>query len=99
MCRKEIYLIKYPETEAGIAGGKAGGRGREKIATDTMSFASDTAIRTGNTERTIRRHAKIGKELSDFDIIFSTFEISSAEALEILIEPNRSNKDFNFLSR
>lgn len=63
--RKVIYLELHPETAKGVAGGKAGGNGREKVATDTVSFATDTAKKTGQTERTARRKTSIGEKLGD----------------------------------
>ena len=41
--RKELYEARGPETKAGVAGG----RGREKIASEIISFAIDTATKTG----------------------------------------------------
>jgi len=61
--RKEIYLELHPETKAGVAGGKTGGNGREKVANDILSFATDTAAKTGKSKRTVERKAKNGKKL------------------------------------
>ncbi|WP_412557569.1 ParB/RepB/Spo0J family partition protein [Thalassospira sp. MIT1370] len=65
--RKRIYEELYPDTRAGVAGGKAG----RKSTTDTMSavpgkasFAEDAAIRTGLDPRTIRRAVSIATGLS-----------------------------------
>ncbi|MDO6584814.1 hypothetical protein Q4543_04715 [Salipiger sp. 1_MG-2023] len=41
--RKKAYLRKYPETAAGVAGGKA----RQGSAADNLSFAEDQASKTG----------------------------------------------------
>lgn len=49
--RKDVYERLYPQTKAGVAGGKA----RQGSATDILSFAEDTAARCGLNERTIRR--------------------------------------------
>ena len=46
-----------------MAGGKAGGNGREKVANDTMSFATDTAKKTGKSKRTTERKVSIGEKL------------------------------------
>lgn len=46
--RKEIYLELHPETKAGVAGGKPGGNGREKVANDIVSLATDTSKKTAN---------------------------------------------------
>lgn len=58
--RKKVYLALYPETKQGTAGGKAGGRGREKIANETVSFAIDTAKKTGTSRRTVEHDVQIG---------------------------------------
>lgn len=65
--RKRIYEELYPDTRAGVAGGKAA----RKLTTDTMSavpgkasFAEDAAIRTGLDPRTIRRAVSIATGLS-----------------------------------
>lgn len=61
--RKEIYLELHPETAKNVAGGKAGGNGREKVANDTMSFATDTSKKTGKSKRTTERKVSIGEKL------------------------------------
>ena len=53
--RKWIYEQKYPETKAGVAGGKA----RQGSATDKMSFAEDTAKSTGYHPKSVRREVAI----------------------------------------
>ncbi len=58
--RKEIYEALHPETKAGVAGGKA----RQGSANDIMSFAEDTAQRTGVTERTVERDVRIAKNIT-----------------------------------
>lgn len=62
--RKRLYLLKHPGTAAGVAGGKAGGRGRPKsdgaIANEMISFATDTAEKTGRTERAVQQDVQIG---------------------------------------
>ena len=40
------------------------GNSKDRRLTETVSFGQDTAKKTGKTERAIRNHAKIGKELS-----------------------------------
>jgi ParB family chromosome partitioning protein len=59
--RKALYERLHPETAAGVAGGKA----RQGSATDTMSFAKDTAERVGLTDRTIQRSVRIATMLTD----------------------------------
>ncbi|WHA40936.1 MT-A70 family methyltransferase [Agrobacterium larrymoorei] len=58
--RKEIYLVKHPETAKGVAGGKA----RQQAATDKLSFAAATAEATGQDERTVRRDVERGEKIS-----------------------------------
>lgn len=58
--RKALYERLYPDTKAGVAGGKA----RQGTATDIMSFARDTAERCGLDERTIRRAVMIASRLA-----------------------------------
>ena len=57
--RKEIYEAMYPETRHGVAGGKA----RQGSATEIISFAEDTAQKSGVTERTVRQEIQIAESL------------------------------------
>ncbi|MBB4277045.1 MT-A70 family methyltransferase [Rhizobium mongolense] len=59
--RKEIYLLKHPETAKGVAGGRA----RQNSATDKLSFAEQTAEATGRDRRTIERDAARGEKITD----------------------------------
>lgn len=56
--RKELYEAKHPESRANVRGGKSGGKGRPKSASDNVSlakpFAVDAARKLGVDERTIR---------------------------------------------
>lgn len=58
--RKRIYEGLYPETVAGVAGGKA----RQGSATEIISFAKDTAERCGITERAVRLAVSIATKLT-----------------------------------
>lgn len=58
--RKEIYLIKFPETARGVAGGKA----RQSSASDKLSFAQSTAEATGQSRKTVERDASRGASIS-----------------------------------
>lgn len=57
--RQELYLLLHPETQAGIAGGKA----RQGSANDRMSFADETATKCGLDKRTIQRAVMIARNL------------------------------------
>lgn len=57
--RKKIYEALYPETRRGVAGALAKHGG----ATDKMSFAADTASKTGQTERNVNRKIAIYERL------------------------------------
>lgn len=64
--RKGIYEALHPETKQGAKGGK----GNAKPAaneTDKMavSFATDTAAKTGRSARSVRRDVAVGEKLSD----------------------------------
>lgn len=59
--RKELYEIKHPQTRHGVAGAEAKHRG----ADDNLSFASDTATKTGESERTIQRAVRRGEKIAD----------------------------------
>ncbi|CAK0772158.1 ParB family transcriptional regulator, chromosome partitioning protein [uncultured Gammaproteobacteria bacterium] len=73
--RKQIYIALHPETRAGVAGGKAGGKGRPKMdracAADDSNpqiadcFAENTAKATGQSRDTIERDAARGEALGD----------------------------------
>lgn len=59
--RKEAYEALHPETRKGVAGGKA----RQGAATAKLSFAADTAKRTGQSERAVQRDAARAEVLGD----------------------------------
>lgn len=58
--RKEIYLVKHPET----AHGAVGRGGYEKSGQIVRSFSEETAVSTGQHERTIRRDVERGEKIS-----------------------------------
>ena len=58
--RKEIYEELYPETKAGIAGGKA----RQKSASEIISFAGDAAAKIGVSTRTVEQEIQISEKLT-----------------------------------
>ena len=62
--RKEIYEALHPEAKRG--GGAEGTRGKPKRQNDVLvSFASDTAAKTGKSKRTVERDAALGAKLDD----------------------------------
>ena len=60
--RKEIYETKHPDARAHVAGGKA--RAGTRAAADELSFARDTARRTGKSPRTVQRDAARGQAIA-----------------------------------
>jgi len=56
--RKEIYEALHPETKRGVAGAEA-----RWHASETVSFASDTAAKTGLTPRTIQQDVQIATRI------------------------------------
>ena len=58
--RKDIHIALHPETRAGVAGGKA----RQGAASDNLSFAADTAAKTGVTVKTVEREAARGAAIA-----------------------------------
>ncbi|HEU4407694.1 MAG TPA: hypothetical protein VFS43_20690 [Polyangiaceae bacterium] len=65
---QEIYEAIHPETKQGVAGGKAGGRGRRAEqaqnsapATPTPSFCSDAGAKVGKSGRAIQALVQIGR--------------------------------------
>ncbi|MEO5363484.1 MAG: ParB N-terminal domain-containing protein [Magnetococcus sp. DMHC-8] len=69
--RKYLYESKHPQTKQGTAGAHATNRlmGHNSDANDIMSFASDTAQKTGanvrNIQREVRRANNISQEIRD----------------------------------
>lgn len=55
--RQEVYLQLHPETARGVAGGLA----RQGSASDILSFAEETAERTGFSRRTIERAVALAR--------------------------------------
>jgi ParB-like chromosome segregation protein Spo0J len=64
--RKELYEARHPETKAGVAGGKAR-QGKGKSATKMISFAEDTAAKSGVSPETVRQEVQIAEDL-DSDV-------------------------------
>jgi ParB family chromosome partitioning protein len=59
--RKQIYEELHPETRQH----KAGGHAKHGSTSDRMSFAEDTARKTGKSRRTIERSVAIARKLPD----------------------------------
>lgn len=62
--RRELYLVKHPQTKRGGAPGRAGGGKRAK-AEMISAFADDAALKIGVTSRTIRHEMQIARGLTD----------------------------------
>jgi ParB-like chromosome segregation protein Spo0J len=80
--RKVAYEAVHPETKQGRAPAKRGGKGGKtaKSATLPKSFVSDTATKTGKSERTIREDATRAKRLgADLDRVAGTSLDKGAE--------------------
>jgi ParB family chromosome partitioning protein len=63
--RKRIYEALHPETKAGTKGGWHNNK-TEKLETDNLSvssYAADASQATGESERSVRRHNRIGEQL------------------------------------
>lgn len=65
--RKELYEALHPETKRGTAGAAVSNKTRHgKDATsDKMSFAADTATKTGTSRRTVERSVALAEKLDD----------------------------------
>ncbi|MBF0177962.1 MAG: ParB N-terminal domain-containing protein [Magnetococcales bacterium] len=59
--RKSLYETKYPQTKQGTAGAN---KRWDENATEIISFASDTAKRTGATDRNIRQAVRRANNIS-----------------------------------
>lgn len=59
--RQSIYQALYPETRRGVAGAKA----RHGSANEVLSFAEDTAAKTGQSTRNVQRKISIVDRLYD----------------------------------
>lgn len=59
--RKDIYVALHPETRQGVAGAQA----KHGHASDNLSFAADTAARTGVDRRTVERDATRGERIPE----------------------------------
>jgi hypothetical protein len=91
--RKDLYLLKHPETKQGGLPGVAGG-GKAKTAT-IAAFAADTAEKTGRAERSVRMDAQIGKSIPDdvFEAIQDTpLEDSKTDLLALAKLPEAEQR-------
>ena len=64
--RKELYEMKHPETQHGVAGGKASGSARrgEVGTNENISFVQNTSEKTGKTERSIQQSVRRANNIS-----------------------------------
>lgn len=56
-----LYEVLHPETRAGVAGANS----KHGRANDNLSFASDTASKTGVATKTVEREAARGAAISE----------------------------------
>ncbi|SER58111.1 MT-A70 family methyltransferase [Rhizobium sp. NFR03] len=66
--RKELYLMKHPETAQGATGRggyEKGGQVGHLSDVDSKSFATATAEATGQSERAVRRDSERGEKISE----------------------------------
>jgi N6-adenosine-specific RNA methylase IME4 len=84
--RKEIYERLHPETKRGVAGGKA----RQGSASDNLSFAEDTAGKTGVNKRTVERSVARGRDIPNVADLAGT-ALDKGEELDALakLSPDR----------
>jgi len=88
--RKEIYEELFPETKAGVAGGKA----RQNSANEIISFAENTANKIGASKRTIEQEIQISKSLTpEVKSIIREKDVPKTEALKIArLEPEQQKE-------
>lgn len=93
--RKEIYEELYPETRAGVAGGKASGIARgtsaETAVVQPPAFADDTATKTGKSARAIHVELQIARELSpEIQELVKQADVTKTDALRLTrLEPEK----------
>ncbi|WP_311273522.1 MULTISPECIES: MT-A70 family methyltransferase [unclassified Rhizobium] len=66
--RKEIYLLKHPETAKGVSQGEGGRTAldpRRQVGDEVKRFTAATAEATGQSERSIQRDAERGEKVSE----------------------------------
>ena len=86
--RKEIYETLYPDTKAGVAGGKASGmaRGTNEIISfvQVPAFSQDTADQIGVSPRTVEQEIQIAENLTEEaqEVVISN-DIAKTDALKL----------------
>lgn len=90
--RKRLYLLKHPETEnPNVRGGP--GRGRKTTAENAaVSYVTDTAAKTGASERTIRQDVQIAESIPE-DVRDAIRETPLADSKTDLLEMARLPED------
>ncbi len=93
--RKELYLLKHPETaNPNVRGGP--GRGKKTSADSaSVSFATDTAAGTGRSARSVQVDAQIGESIPDdvFEAIKDTpIEDSKTDLLALAKLPEADQR-------
>ena len=95
--KKEIYEELYPETKAGVAGGKASGEVRStKTETDFVqkpSFVKDTAEKTGRSETVIKEELQIANNvIPEAKPVLQEQNITKTEAIKLSREDTGTQK-------
>jgi hypothetical protein len=88
--RKRLYLLKHPETRRGTAGASA----KHGSANEMISFAADSAQKTGRTERAVQQDVQIAESIPE-DVRDAIRETPLAEKDEIELEENLQRKDLS----
>jgi N6-adenosine-specific RNA methylase IME4/ParB-like chromosome segregation protein Spo0J len=83
--RKELYLKLHPETKQGVAGGKAGGRGRKgnSKAQNEPSYTKKAAKETGKSNATVKRAVARGEKIANVGELAGT-SLDKGEELDHL---------------
>lgn len=64
--RKRAYLAKHPETAQHVAGAHAANAAMGNATANlSVAFATDTAAKTGKSERDVRRNAERGADIDE----------------------------------
>ena len=100
--RKDIYEELHPETKAHVAGAHASNaeQGREH-ASETVSFASDTAVKVGVSPRTIEQEIQLATKLApEVKNRVVKSDITKRDAIKLArVEPERQPEIVSHLEK